>query len=60
VQGCAKRLIFDGTTTRTLWLVADRALTVDSNLPMTGMFKRNAEKAIIDSALKGLKKKVEG
>jgi hypothetical protein len=49
-----------GTATRTLWLVADRALTVDSNMPMIGMFERKTEKAIIGSALKGLKKRVEG
>jgi hypothetical protein len=36
------------------------ALAVDINMPMIGMFKRKAEKAIIDSALKGLKKRVEG
>jgi ribosome-associated toxin RatA of RatAB toxin-antitoxin module len=35
-------------------------LTVDINMPMIGMFKRKAEKTIIDSALKGLKKRVEG
>ena len=35
-------------------------LTVDINLPMIGMFKRKAEKTIIDNALKGLKKRVEG
>jgi hypothetical protein len=35
-------------------------LTVDINLPMIGMFKRQAEKTIIDSALKGLKRRVEG
>ena len=35
-------------------------LTVDVNLPMIGMFKRKAEKTIIDGALKGLKKRVEG
>jgi ribosome-associated toxin RatA of RatAB toxin-antitoxin module len=35
-------------------------LTVDINMPMIGMFKRRAEKTIIDSALKGLKKRVEG
>jgi ribosome-associated toxin RatA of RatAB toxin-antitoxin module len=35
-------------------------LTVDVNLPMIGMFKRKAEKTIIDNALKGLKKRVEG
>lgn len=35
-------------------------LTVDVNMPMIGMFKRKAEKTIIDGALKGLKKRVEG
>jgi ribosome-associated toxin RatA of RatAB toxin-antitoxin module len=36
------------------------ALKVDVNMPMIGMFKRKAEKTIIDGALKGLKKRVEG
>jgi ribosome-associated toxin RatA of RatAB toxin-antitoxin module len=36
------------------------SLTVDVNMPMIGMFKRKAEKTIIDGALKGLKKRVEG
>ena len=35
-------------------------LQVDVNMPMIGMFKRKAEKTIIDSALKGLKNRVEG
>ncbi len=35
-------------------------LSVDLNLPMLGMFKRKAEKVIIDTALKELKKRVEG
>jgi len=35
-------------------------LTVDINMPMISMFKRRAEKTIIDSALKGLKNRVEG
>ena len=35
-------------------------LAVDVNMPMIGMFKRKAEKTIIDGALKGLKKRVEG
>ena len=35
-------------------------LTVDINMPMISMFKRTAEKTIIDGALKGLKKRVEG
>ena len=43
----------DGTTTVTY------TLTVDVNLPMLGMFKRKAEKMIMDTALKDLKKRVE-
>jgi hypothetical protein len=35
-------------------------LTVDVKIPMLGMLKRKAEKTIIDTALKGLKKRVEG
>ncbi|SDS06616.1 Ribosome association toxin PasT (RatA) of the RatAB toxin-antitoxin module [Friedmanniella luteola] len=35
-------------------------LTVDANLPMIGMFRRKAEKTIIDGALRGLKRRVEG
>lgn len=35
-------------------------LTVDINMPMIGMFKRKAERTIVDGALKGLKKRVEG
>lgn len=34
-------------------------LTVDVKIPMIGMFKRKAEKVIIDTALKELKKRVE-
>ncbi|HVW81048.1 MAG TPA: SRPBCC family protein [Mycobacteriales bacterium] len=34
-------------------------LAVDLKVPMLGMFKRKAEKVIIDTALKGLKKRVE-
>jgi ribosome-associated toxin RatA of RatAB toxin-antitoxin module len=34
-------------------------LAVDLAIPMLGLFKRKAEKAIIDTALKGLKKRVE-
>jgi len=36
------------------------ALTVDVKIPLLGMLKRKAEKAIVDTALKGLKKRVEG
>jgi hypothetical protein len=35
-------------------------LAVDLNIPMLGMFKRKGEKMIMDTALKGLKKRVEG
>jgi carbon monoxide dehydrogenase subunit G len=34
-------------------------LAVDVAIPLIGMLKRKAEKVIIDSALKGLKKRVE-
>ncbi|MFC4602177.1 SRPBCC family protein [Rhodococcus kronopolitis] len=44
----------DGSTTVTY------ELTVDLNIPMIGLFKRKAEKAITDTALKELKKRVEG
>ncbi len=35
-------------------------LSVDLRVPMLGMLKRKAEKVIIDTALKGLKARVEG
>ncbi|HQZ85870.1 MAG: hypothetical protein QG671_3304 [Actinomycetota bacterium] len=35
-------------------------LAVGLNIPMLGVMKRQAEKAIVDTALKGLKKRVEG
>jgi ribosome-associated toxin RatA of RatAB toxin-antitoxin module len=35
-------------------------LAVDVKIPMLGMLKRKAEKSIIDTALKELKKRVEG
>jgi ribosome-associated toxin RatA of RatAB toxin-antitoxin module len=37
----------------------DYALAVDVKIPMIGMLKRKAEKLIIDTALKELKKRVE-
>ncbi len=43
----------DGTTT-----VVYR-LAVDISIPMIGLIKRKAEKAIIDTALRGLKERVE-
>ena len=36
------------------------SLTVELAIPMLGMFKRKAEKVIMDTALKELKKRVEG
>ena len=36
------------------------SLVVDLAIPMIGMFKRKAEKVITDTALKELKKRVEG
>jgi ribosome-associated toxin RatA of RatAB toxin-antitoxin module len=44
----------DGTTTVTY------TLAVELNMPMLGMLRRKAEKMIMDTALKGLKKRVEG
>ncbi len=35
-------------------------LAVDVKIPMLGMIKRKAEKVIVDTALKGLKARVEG
>jgi ribosome-associated toxin RatA of RatAB toxin-antitoxin module len=43
----------DGTTT------VQYRLSVDVRIPMIGAMKRKAEKVIIDTALKGLKKRVE-
>ena len=43
----------DGETTVTY------SLAVDLNIPMIGMLRRKAEKVIIDTALKGLKRRVE-
>ena len=44
----------DGSTTVTY------DLAVDVKIPMLGMIKRKAEKIIVDTALKELKKRVEG
>ena len=48
------RLAEQGTSTQVTYL-----LTLESKVPMIGMMKRKAEKMIIDSALKELKKRVE-
>lgn len=44
----------DGTTK------VDYSLVIDLSIPMLGMMKRKAEKTIVDTALKGLKQRVEG
>jgi len=44
----------DGTSTRVTY-----SLTVELNVPMLGLFKRKAEKVIMDTALKELKRRVE-
>ena len=49
------RLTGHGATTEVSYRLA-----VDVKIPMIGMFKRKAEKVIIDRALKGLKVRVEG
>ncbi|MCU1615589.1 MAG: Polyketide cyclase / dehydrase family protein [Frankiales bacterium] len=36
------------------------SITIDVNVPIIGMLKRKAEKVILDTALKELKKRVEG
>jgi ribosome-associated toxin RatA of RatAB toxin-antitoxin module len=43
----------DGTTT------VNYRLSVDVKIPMIGMIKRKAEKVIVDTALRGLKERVE-
>jgi carbon monoxide dehydrogenase subunit G len=48
-------LVSAGTTTTVTY-----SLAVDLNIPMIGMLRRKAEKVIIDTALKGLKRRVEG
>ncbi|MFC6706383.1 SRPBCC family protein [Flexivirga alba] len=49
------RLTSDGETTNVTY-----ELTVDLSIPVIGMIRRKAEKTIIETALKGLKKRVEG
>jgi ribosome-associated toxin RatA of RatAB toxin-antitoxin module len=48
------RLTSQGDSTTVLY-----RLSVDVKIPMLGMIKRKAEKVIIDTALKGLKERVE-
>ncbi|GII83707.1 cyclase [Sphaerisporangium siamense] len=51
----AYRLVPAGNATEVTY-----ELAVDLKVPMIGMVKRKAEKVIVDTALKGLKKRVEG
>ncbi len=44
----------DGTTK------VDYSLAVELAIPVVGMLRRRGEKVIVDSALKGLKRRVEG
>lgn len=48
-------LVQEGDGTRVTYRLA-----VDLNIPMLGMLKRKAEKVIVETALKELKKRVEG
>ena len=45
----------EGSTTQVTY-----TLSVDANLPMIGLLRRKAEKTIVDGALRGLKRRVEG
>lgn len=47
-------LVEDGGSTEVTY-----AITIDLSVPMLGMIKRKAEKVILDTALKELKKRVE-
>jgi len=47
-------LVADGASTKVTY-----RLTVEVAIPLIGMLRRKAEKVVIDTALKGLKKRVE-
>ena len=53
-QSGSYQLTADGSGTKVTYL-----LTLEIKIPMSGLMKRKAEKMIIDSALKELKKRVE-
>ncbi|GEL17169.1 SRPBCC family protein [Pseudonocardia asaccharolytica] len=53
-QNGSYRLVAEGDSTMVTY-----SLAVDLNIPMIGMLRRKAEKVIIDTALKGLKRRVE-
>ncbi|MCW2700394.1 MAG: Polyketide cyclase / dehydrase family protein [Blastococcus sp.] len=48
-------LVEDGGRTEVTY-----SITIDLSIPMLGMIRRKAEKVILDTALKELKKRVEG
>ncbi|MBW0102028.1 SRPBCC family protein [Pseudonocardia sp. KRD291] len=54
VQNGAYELVGDESSTTVTY-----RLSVEVNVPMIGMLRRKAEKVIIDTALKGLKRRVE-
>ncbi len=54
VQNGAYELVGDEDSTTVTY-----RLSVEVNVPMIGMLRRKAEKVIIDTALKGLKRRVE-
>ena len=54
MDGAYELAPIDGSSTRVTY-----QLSVDVSVPLLGMLKRKAEKVIIDTALKGLKKQVE-
>ena len=53
-QDGSYELVSDGDATTVTY-----KLSVEVNFPMIGMLRRKAEKVIIDTALKGLKRRVE-
>jgi len=55
LQGVYATEAIDGETTEVSY-----SLHVDVSIPMLGMMRRKAEKVITDTALKGLKRRVEG
>ncbi len=55
LQGVYATEVVDADTTEVSY-----SLHVDVSIPMLGMMRRKAEKVITDTALKGLKRRVEG
>ena len=55
----AYRLTESGSGTQAATTTVVYQLAVDVSIPMIGMIRRKAEKVIVDTALKGLKERVE-